>query len=506
MQGHLTVVRVALAAFLGSVAIVLLPGGVIAVAAEPLVRVYDPALSLTGDCSVTAEDPIPDPGCPVGTHPPKRFRNPCGVATDSYGDVYVASSAPGNLEGETQGRVDVFNAAGEYLTGFADKHKPCDLAVDSKGHVYLLETEPIDIGNGQNELRILLFTPPSYPPEAGMKYPKEDQVPVVERSEGEDKKPQALAIDPSDDHLYARLSFHGIVEYGSAAEELPGEEWTPQREGIGVGIEGGVLRGGFDVYGKNHDIYSVGFSTDGTEPETVFVIDGTTNEKKCETDGAATMSGKFSFSFGKASLAVDQASGDFYVDDTQVNKVVDRFTSDCSFVDRLPDDPPSLQSPDPDAGLAVDDPCLGEGEASCDLGGYHSPKESEGQIYVGSGEKEGNSHLFAFPLRAIGPPEVRAQVATDVTDTDAVLRAEVNPHALETTYRFEYIRASDYQTDGGEFGAGSASSPATAVSAGHGATFAVVSDPSAAWRPTPRIASASSPITAMRRVRSKANA
>src|SRR5690349_11504453 len=60
-------------------------------------HLYDPALSLTGGCSTSSTDPIPDPGpCPglAGVdHPPLGFDNPCGTAVDRFGDIYVASSA-----------------------------------------------------------------------------------------------------------------------------------------------------------------------------------------------------------------------------------------------------------------------------------------------------------------------------------------------------------------------------------------------------------------------------
>jgi hypothetical protein len=261
------------------------------------------------------------------------------------------------------------------------------------------------------------------------------------------------------------------VEYGSAAENPPGGEWTPIREGIGKGIG---ITGGFDVYGKNHYIYAAGYDF-STEVPKVFIVDGTTNEAVCEGDGSETPAGEFSFKDGNASIAVDQSNGDFYLDDTKVNKVVDRFDSECHFVDQLPSDPPKIQHPDFRAGLAVDDPCVGAGETSCDLGGYHG--SNTGYVFVGSGETESSSRLFAFRPRLGGAPEVEAQTAIDVTTDEARLTAKLNPHSLETTYHFDYISQADYEADGEEFGAGAQSAPLPDADAGDGPAFIPVSTP-----------------------------
>jgi hypothetical protein len=447
-------------------------------AAQERIRVFDPAMSLTGNCSVSTEDPVPDAGCPGGLHPEKPLTNPCGTATDSYGDVYVVSVIPGIPS--TQGSIDVFNAEGEFLTEIKEEHWPCDLAVDSEGNLYALEHT--------GEERVLLFAPDSYPPQVGTRYSLESEAVVVHPKPPTAScgYPQSIAVDPSDDHLYMNVTCEGILEYGSAAENLPTGNWPPIGEPIGEEFVGS---GDIDVYGKNHDVYAAGFdpnSADGSQPgaQRIYVFDGTTGEQKCESNGSETPpKGRFSFVFGKAAIAVDQSTGDFYVDDTRVNKAIDRFDSSCHFLDQLPSRPPVFQHPDLRAGLAVDDPCVGPGETSCDLGGYHGPDES--RIYVGSGEKgEGAVHLFAFPLKEPGPPEIEAQVATGITSTEAQLSARLNPHALQTTYHFEYIRQADYEADGEIFGAGTQSVPAPEASTGNSASFVPVAEPIAGLEPS----------------------
>jgi hypothetical protein len=452
------------------------------------VRVFDEALSLRGACGTSETDPIADPGCPGGVHPPRPFFNPCGAATDSYGDIYVASSAPGSekpLAGKpNDGRIDVFNASGEFLGEIKDAYQPCDLAVDSKGNLYVLEHAAHEVEPGQQAARVLLFTPASYPPRAGTQYSTEPDAAVV--YENSRQSPEAIAVDPSNDHLYINESGAGIAEFGSAAEAPPSGEWTPLREGIGEGIEGLVLGTGFDVYGKNHYVYAAGNDAsdpnhaDRPELQRVYVIDPETNQKVCEAK--ETPSGYFSYAFGQTAVAVDQSNGDFYLDDTKVNKVVDRFDAQCKYVDRLPtstpqekNQGPELQRPDLRAGLAVDAPCVGEGGSSCNLGGYHSPADNLDNVYVGSGQDENQSHLFAFALREPGPPEVEAQAATQIGESEARLEAKVNPHAVETHYHFQYISQADYESDGGEYGTGAINVPVPDQQAGEGSSALTVS-------------------------------
>ena len=167
---------------------------------------FDAGLSLEGGC--LGEDGIPDPGCPGGQHPPKSFDDSCGAAVDRNGDIYVASAAPANGSGKG-GRIDVFGPKGEYLSEIPDEHQPCDLAVDSEGNVYVAEYQ------GKNAV---LFEPESYPPQAGEKYTA-PQV-IFEHQEPGCREAWSVAVDPSNDHLYVGL-YCEIREYGSAAEGSP---------------------------------------------------------------------------------------------------------------------------------------------------------------------------------------------------------------------------------------------------------------------------------------------
>ncbi len=431
MKRHLALLRTAwsarimLAAMLGA-AVVLVLGPPQARAVDG--HLFEANLSLIGGCGVSEVDPVPDPGCPGGSHPPKVFDNVCGTAVDVHGNIYVASSAVGNGSG-TNGRVDVFNSNGEYLTGFTDTHQPCSLAVDSTGNVYVVEYA------GKS---VVLFKPAVYPPTAGSGFdpPKViHEVNPADGSGGTCTSAWAVAIDPSNDHLYVALSCK-ILEYEAGGAPL-------LREGLGGGTEPSPT--GIDVYGANHDVYVSGFKAEGGSPSQpedarVFVLDGADGHIKCEIDGSETPAGGFGFTFGRAAVAVDQLNGDIYVDDIRGNQVVDQFSvngGSCSFVGSLKH---SLKEVQPFSDIAVDDPQV-TGET-----GYDSP--NEGYVYVGSGASSGASHLYAFAPRFSDPPEIEDQVATEVGEAEATLRAQLNPGGLDTEYHFEYTTEPDFLANG----------------------------------------------------------
>ena len=402
-------------------------------------HVFDPSLSLRGDAS--------DPGA---SHPLKSFENPCGVAVDPHGDIYVASAAIGNGSGK-EGRIDVFNPKGEYLTEIADEHQPCSLAVDSEGSVYTVEFQ------GKSTV---VFKADSYPPTTATKYGPR----TVIRDEGS----WAVAVDPSNDRVYVAWGY--VAEYKSAAE---GSALLQDDIGKGVvskGLIGEESLRGVGVYGANHDVYASGVEVGSEHPgqpesARVFVLDGGDGHLKAEIDGSETPAGGFSFIFGKAGIAVDQINGDVYVDDTHENGVVDQFDASGSYIGQLPA-PPSLVSPTPFAGLAVDDPIV-KGEVA-----YGSP--NEGRVFVGSGTKSSDSHLYAYAPRITGGPEVRDQAAREVTEAEAVLGAELNPHGLPTTYHFELTTEADFLSE--EY-AGAIRVPAPDAGSGEGGAFVPVSEP-----------------------------
>ena len=206
-------------------------------------HLYDPVLSLNGATTTIADDLVPDPG---PNHPPKGFEVPCGTVTDSHGDIYVASGATNNEGQGPNGRIDVFDPQGRFLVEIKNEHQPCSLAVDSQGNLYVKE---VDLH--VNTYYVDRYEPNSYPPTSSTIYTLASPFEFTPK-EGSDLcvQPHAIAVDPSNDHLYIEHSCR-IEEYGSAVEGSPLIGKTAVVSPAGFGF-----RSGLDIYGKNHDVYA----------------------------------------------------------------------------------------------------------------------------------------------------------------------------------------------------------------------------------------------------------
>jgi hypothetical protein len=201
-------------------------------------HVFDATLSLTGACTTSSLDPVPDPGCPYsppGEGGPRPFNEPCGVATDRHGYVYVASAAG---EFSTNGRVDVFDAEGRFVTeievGPKDGlERACHLAVDSQGHIYIVAREK----------KVVRYTPKVFPLHAGEAEAKENKAYGVAEdfASSAGKAVKGVAIDPSDDHVF--VASGPIREYTPTGELVGGANEAQQ---VAVDAEGGTFTLSFE--------------------------------------------------------------------------------------------------------------------------------------------------------------------------------------------------------------------------------------------------------------------
>lgn len=102
----------------------------------------------------------------------------CGTATDSEGDIYVASAGASKIE--------VFDPSGTHLASIPDANEPCGLATDSVGHVYAT-----DKATGQ----VIRYTPNIYPFAGAPVYGPPSTIDPSGDANG-------ISVDPTDDALY----------------------------------------------------------------------------------------------------------------------------------------------------------------------------------------------------------------------------------------------------------------------------------------------------------------
>jgi hypothetical protein len=272
---------------------------------------FDARLSLTGGCGVSAADRVADPGCPYRAgRRPRPFAEPCGVASDRLGYIYVSSSG---RSGAHEGRVDVFDPRGRFLTEVElpakISERPCRIDVDSRGRIYIA-ARPLAVNSTPANLdiharpiptafryAILRYAPRSYPPRPGISYGQ----PIIFALTGES---YGVAVDPSDDYVYVA--------------SVPVFEFTPG----GRPVKAGGARGGFgsgardvDVWGRNHDVY---VSTEVPEGRSwqVRVYAGRGRHRLLETVPRAP-----SDVAPYHSIAVDQTSGGFLIEDFSKHRI-----------------------------------------------------------------------------------------------------------------------------------------------------------------------------------------
>jgi hypothetical protein len=396
-------------------------------------HVLDPVLSLTGGTATSSIDPVPDPG---SVHPEKTFNDPCGVATDTYGDLYVANGATSTVhqvEGESrfEGRIDVFSPSGEFLTEIADEFWPCSLAVDSTGRLFVRR---------EATETVVRYDPSTYEPSAGKVAYSAIPTQIATNVLG-------LAIDRADDRLFVAKALTGgkysievLRPDGSVEETFFEGEFGPPR--------------GLDVWAQSGNLLASGAaSNEQPNDARAFVIGGASHAIEVTLEGTPTQ--KFGFGFGLAGVAVDQSNGDLYVGDTVIHHAADQFDSAGNFIGQIALGTNGLIRSEPFSEVAVDQ-------------GENSP--NKGYVYVTSGFQASNSHLYAFAPVALESPAVRGERAEDVGPSEAVLAAEINPHGFETTYRFEYGFANCASNP-------CQSTPLPAASAGAGGAFQPVSVP-----------------------------
>jgi hypothetical protein len=387
--------------------------------------VFEPALSLTGNCATSPLDEVRDPGlCPIPPgvpgvdHPSAALKRP-GVTTDAYGDIYVLSIAG------KEGRIDIFSAAGKFITEVADNAGPQSIAVDSVGNIYLFER----LEGGERQVR--RFPPTVYEPLKGeIKYAEPPQVLVDESTKPLFSLPPwaSVAVDAGD-RLYVD-SGENIAIFKSAKE---GNELL-EKEALEVPESGKALLQSTSIaIDSQHKKIYVSDSKGLSSEIRIFELEPPHHELG-EIDGSTTPKGKFLTAEGRLSVDVDDPNGHVFVADIEAANKVFEFKEDGTYI----------------ATIEHSFQVVPFGEIAVDDGSLSPHPQSEGWLFVPS-NPEGTGHVYAFEPNEEGPPIVESAFVGNVTETDTVLHARINPSGLPTEYRFEYITQQQYEEEGESF-------------------------------------------------------
>jgi hypothetical protein len=389
------------------------PGGV-AYAAEG--RAFNPTLSLTGGCTFDSVDSVPDPGCPGGAHPPKSFSAPTSVTTDSYGNIYVASF--GQKSNGSEGRIDIFNSKGFYISSVPVPVGPRNLAVDSEGNLYVY----VFPFNG--DLRRYPPIAPYEPANGKVKY-GEKEFNILKENDLSTFAGLEIGLE---DHLFM-YDGASVTEYSSAAEGnkvidpdvLNGEAKNSH------GLEFAIDRARKRIY--------AGVNEGGKHLIKVFKLEGP--HALLETiDGSTTPTGSFGNFY---SIAVDEGTGNIFVYDGahEGTEVVYELTESGEYISSI--DHELNKHWVFGAEIAVDN-----GKSSPN--GALSPFGVRDLFVPAYPSKVG--HVFVFGPVEECEPKIEGISFTGVTESEAELQAEIEPCGLETSYLFEYTTQESFEEEG----------------------------------------------------------
>ena len=391
-------------------------------------------LSLTGDCSTTPTvDEVKDPDC-APTYPPPpdgpsaRFEKPSGLTVDDWGNTYVASRSSTG----TEGRIDVFDSEGHFLTELDNLYSPISIAVDGEGNLYAYE---VPVGVGAPPASIVRYPPTTYEPATGnISYDPADRVVI-----GPGNIFNGLAIDRQDpaDASDDRLYVGDDVRIGIFASAADGNTLLDTIEPPGLHVSAHVA-----IDSERRLLYTTHCKV-GIEKCVVWVLkaDAPYTFIK-EISGAETPQGKFFSSQGNISLAVDETNGHLFIGDLAAKREVFELKDDeedgtyefvSSFL--VPGSPFTAPAQSDVAENPKDPDPFDENE-----------KDNYRHLYVPLPFSSGAARAFAPP--EIGPPKIEDAVARNIGQTEAELAAQIRPGELETIYAIEYVTEAQFEIDG----------------------------------------------------------
>lgn len=377
---------------------------------------FNANLSLTGDCSKSSADPIPDPDCPyppLPDRPSGRFNIPMGTAVDAYGNLYVASFGNG------KGRIDIFDDEGHFISELIPPHGPKGLAVDKDGNLYVYE----DRSPGGDV--IALYEPADYEPELAeenVRYEVSGRV-VVDDTTGEfNVGIGSVAVDTETGHLYASFWGNFVNEYGSATEGNPllatiTHEKLKKSVFLAVDAERRRL---FTSNCKN------------ANSECGILVFESDSPHALEEEVYGTPSGPFLTENGYNSVAVDEKTGHFFIEDYQKTPKIFEFGEDFEYLSTI--NHSALEAGPLLHQISLSNSTLDPGAKNNHYLFAPIPKEA--------------GNVFAYQPPGVRPPVLSDLRVTNISEREAELQATIDPRGGKTDYAFEYVTEQGYEESG----------------------------------------------------------
>jgi hypothetical protein len=426
-------------------------GGVSPSLAQAPSHVFDPVLSVTGGCTVSTRDPIPDPPrqegtqeqeiaeCEAGDHPSENLFRVTGLDTDSYGNLYVANQGP-NVGGvQSNPHVNVFDPESNFITEISTPVEPEAVAVDSDGYLYVYTNT-----EGENLLR---YDPaPTYDAAAGIIV--YETTPTIIDPAGWPFWPfiASLAVNPENDHLFVNFGNYleglggarirsAIVEFGSGAEG------NPLLDDEVAEVEGFASKLGLTIDASRGRIYATDQEPDNfpdTGARLIRVFELAAPHNLIATfDGSSLPEGTF-VKCGtepencprQITIAADESTGNLFVYDIEKNRVIYELDENGQYLATI------------DYGLLPNE----RTQITVDNGqnSPHGQLNPEGRYLWVVENPHGVGHADAFKPTKVGPPLVEVSFS-NVNGEEALLEAEINPNQAATTYSFEFVSKAQFE-------------------------------------------------------------
>jgi hypothetical protein len=352
-------------------------------------------------CQITGQ-PTPAPqecNSIIGSGIPSGTLQPSGIAVDnSTGDLYVINVASDTIE--------VFDESGAFVRRISDPHlvEPDSIAIDPSGAIYvsngaLLNAHPINV--------VKLDSAGSF-------------VSVIDTEE-----PIRVATDPVSGHVFVTEGFEKgeIVEFDASGKKSGNFGDTEEL----LVAAPAVSRATGNIYVTTFRVEEGRASEVEIYSHGAVIPDVTTGDADAAGETTAVVHAEVGLGGGPEVTScrfqyVDQAHFEAGARDPYVE----------------PEETPCMPST----------PYGEDREVAGNLFGL-SPSTTYHYRIVAANETAIDSVGSDRTLITKGPPTVEEESAADLQRYTATLRAKVNPHGYDTEYKFEFLDAASYESEGG---------------------------------------------------------